>query len=237
MENNINFNNQMANPAPLRIPPRQTSKAFSNEELQRNSQYLQSRRDRTLREDWIVNLIHQQNFGQPRIIRVRSNNPIYNSEIVFDRATKRQGIVSPQVIIDTNTLLYVEATINHPNQPLENIPSITTCTPQIDIVHLKAQFFLRGESEILQFIATNQFLLDLLPEAQSNIINYFPGSELALRVITNPEGVDDSQLVLFIITNLTPEDALSMLQQFDDAWWIDALDRTQGKLCITLEFQ
>ena len=71
-------------------------------------------------------------------------------------------------------------------------------------------------SEVRRFIGSSQSLLDLLTETRSHLSAYFPGSKLALRVIIDPGSVDDRQLVLFIITNLAPENALSQLQQFDD---------------------
>lgn len=218
MENDINFNSQMANSPLLRVSPMR--KYFSIEELQRNAQYdRQSLQERVWRKDRTASLIYQQNLNQSSIVKARRRNPRSDSEIVLKKATKRRDVISQQAIIETNSLLYAEASLKHPKQALED------------------HFSLREGAELRQFIEANPFLLDLLLESQSNISNYFPKSELALQVITNPEGVDDRQLVLFIITNLSPEDALAKLQQFDDAWWVDALDRAQGKLCITLEFQ
>lgn len=64
-----------------------------------------------------------------------------------------------------------------------------------------------------------------------------PHSPLFLEVFTDSEAVNESQLVIFIATNLTPDKAVERLDQLDEDWWLDALEQSQGKLCINLEFR
>jgi hypothetical protein len=60
---------------------------------------------------------------------------------------------------------------------------------------------------------------------------------LALEVIADPDSMDDQQLVLFVVLQLTPAEAFAKLQRFDNEWWLDAMDEAQGHLCISLEFR
>jgi hypothetical protein len=57
-----------------------------------------------------------------------------------------------------------------------------------------------------------------------------------LEVVTDPEAIDDRQLVAFIRTDLDPMGALASLDQFDRSWWLEASHRSRGKMCIHLEF-
>jgi hypothetical protein len=66
---------------------------------------------------------------------------------------------------------------------------------------------------------------------------FFPGSEVFLEIDTDPEATIDEQPIAFIATSLPSNEAFTRLKQFDEDWWLNALDRVQGKLCITVEFQ
>jgi hypothetical protein len=87
------------------------------------------------------------------------------------------------------------------------------------------------------FLKGHQYLEPILEEAADRIDDYFPGSPLVLEVVNDPESTEDRQLVLFIVTDLGPAQAMERLDRFDEDWWVDALDKAQGKLCITLEFR
>jgi hypothetical protein len=76
-----------------------------------------------------------------------------------------------------------------------------------------------------------------LVEAYDNIEAFFPSAELILEVVTDPEAKRDKELVVFIHTSLTPDEALDKLERLDRNWWLDASLDAGGKLCIHLEFE
>ena len=41
---------------------------------------------------------------------------------------------------------------------------------------------------------------------------------------------------MFISANHDPDEASGALNQLDEDWWLDAMEKVQDKLCITLEF-
>ncbi|MBL7075352.1 TIGR04255 family protein [candidate division KSB1 bacterium] len=102
---------------------------------------------------------------------------------------------------------------------------------------LERLYTFREREEVLWFLERYPFLVSLLLDAYKEIGNYFPYSQVFLEVITDPEATEDSQLVIFIATNLAPDKADDRLERFDEDWWLDALDRAQGKLCIDMEFR
>jgi hypothetical protein len=98
-------------------------------------------------------------------------------------------------------------------------------------------YTLRQPDEVLAFLEENPFLVSLLIEAYSPIQHYFPDSNLFLEMFADPESTDDHQLLVALIaTHLSPEEALIKLDQLDEDWWLDVMDRAQGKLCINVEF-
>jgi hypothetical protein len=82
----------------------------------------------------------------------------------------------------------------------------------------------------------NPFLIPLLREAYTHIRKYFPSSKLFLEVVSDPEAINEQQLVVFIAANQDLDGASEALNQLDKDWWLDTLESTQDKLCITLEF-
>ncbi len=109
----------------------------------------------------------------------------------------------------------------------------------LDQLHILQRWYaFRSErTEILRFLEKYPFLVSLLVEAYYNIVTYVPHSLVYLDVITDPEEFGAEQLIAFIATDLDPDEATNALSYFDKKWWLNSLQRAQGKLCITLEFQ
>lgn len=128
-------------------------------------------------------------------------------------------------------------------EPLESIRTwqevgaSTVRVPQAVIQWLERLYTFREREEVLWFLESYPFLASLLLEAYDNIGNYFPYTQVFLEVVSDPEATNDYQLVSSIATNLDPGEVIDRLEQFDEDWWLDALDRAQGKLCINVEFQ
>lgn len=102
---------------------------------------------------------------------------------------------------------------------------------------LEKLYVVRQSKETLQFIRENSFLDPLLREASTHIKRYFPSSELFLEVVADPDIPDEKQLVVSIPVQQKPEEASLALDELDENWWLDAMERAQNKLCITLEFE
>ena len=95
----------------------------------------------------------------------------------------------------------------------------------------------RRPDEVKEFLQTYPFLIPLLVEACGKIETYFPPDpSVVLEVVTDPEALDDRQLVAFIQTDRHPEDALARLDRLDTEWWLDASRKSENKLCIHIEY-
>lgn len=117
------------------------------------------------------------------------------------------------------------------------IGASTVRVPQAEIELLNRWYTLRERAEVLWFLERYPFLVSLLLEAYGKIGDYFPYSQMFLEVVTDPEAINDHQLVIFIATNFDPDEADDRFERFDEDWWLDALDWAQGMLCINLEFR
>lgn len=139
----------------------------------------------------------------------------------------------------TNRLIFAAAL----REPLEairawqEVGASTVRVPQAVIQWLERLYTFREREEVLWFLESYPFLVSLLLEAYDNIGNYFPYTQVFLEVVTDPEAINDYQLVSSIATNLGPDEVIDRLERFDEDWWLDALDQAQGKLCINVEFR
>lgn len=102
---------------------------------------------------------------------------------------------------------------------------------------LSSLFTFRDPQAVVSFLRKNDFLVPLLIEANKEIKKHFPESQTYLELVSDPEAVDEWQLFLYISTKLAPREARPILKRLDNEWWLAALERAQGKLCISLEYQ
>jgi len=101
-----------------------------------------------------------------------------------------------------------------------------------DMVLLNNKYTLKTVRDVYDFIGNNPYLLPLLMEAYSRIRNFFPSEILFLEVATDPDEIGDKQLVIYICTDLSPQEAIDKLNQLDDNWWLNASDASDSKLLI-----
>ena len=92
------------------------------------------------------------------------------------------------------------------------------------------------ESPVEALLDEHPFLIDLLPEIRGKLRDYFADSPVSLTVARDPDETDGEQLVVAVTTDLPPGDAINRLSEFDRDWWLDNLDRSQGRVCIDVEF-
>jgi len=102
---------------------------------------------------------------------------------------------------------------------------------------IEGLYSLKGKTAVARVLDEHSFLIPLLMEARERLDAHFPNSEVSLEVITDPETEGDYQLLAAVSTSLTAEDAYRRLKEFDRAWWLDELGRSQSLLCISIDVQ
>jgi hypothetical protein len=119
----------------------------------------------------------------------------------------------------------------------DNRGACTVCAANFSTQLLEREYIFRDRRQVKDFLENHPFLLPLLFEAYGKIRIYFePYPQVFLEVVTDPEVPEDIKLVAFIQTSIEPEEALKKLNRLDCEWWLQAMDRARGRLCIHLEF-
>lgn len=107
--------------------------------------------------------------------------------------------------------------------------------PQLGI--LAGRFEFEDFNAVVGYLQYHAFLIPLLFEAYEYIRATFAAQAAPrLRVSQDPDGEALSELVLAIRTDLPADQAIRLLDQFDDAWWLDAMPRAACRMTITLDY-
>jgi len=87
------------------------------------------------------------------------------------------------------------------------------------------------------FLQRHPFLLPILEELPNAAKAAFKGSPtLVLQPATYEPWERYDELQVLIQTDQDASDALECLHAFDDNWWLDRYDQTEGKVSVHLEF-
>ena len=107
------------------------------------------------------------------------------------------------------------------------------------IEQISQDYMLRDGGDVRAFLVENPSLTSLLLEAIPHISAVFgDDSEVVLQLITDPEH-STKHVILFanILTSLSAEEALVLLDVFDEQWFLDHIHRARGRLTFSLEFK
>jgi hypothetical protein len=109
---------------------------------------------------------------------------------------------------------------------------------EADLKYISENYLFRNKKQVFAFIQENPYLIDLLVDAYQKIQYFFSScTEVFLQIVGEPESSNDKQLIAWISLSLNPDEAIARLDQFDEEWWLDEMERAQDKLCFTIEFQ
>lgn len=97
-------------------------------------------------------------------------------------------------------------------------------------------YMMRLPEEIKAWLFLHPSIADVLIEAHSHIIDSFGDTaQIRIQIVKDPEASDFEELIAYIITGLPVPRALESLDQFDNQWFLDQVDRLDGNFNFCLE--
>lgn len=111
-------------------------------------------------------------------------------------------------------------------------------TPAERIASLANLYRFNDREAVTGFLHRHDFLVDVLVEARRHIRTHFgPDTPTALEIFYDLDDEhEEPELLALIETTLPAEEAAVHLDRLDEAWWLDAMPRSQFILTITLRF-
>lgn len=110
--------------------------------------------------------------------------------------------------------------------------------PSRQTLQLRRLYDLRNPTAIQAFLERYPALVDVLVEAYPYLQRHFDVSPpVPLELVQDAEAADRATLFAFIPTTLPVVEARARMYSFDDAWFLDQLDRVGSLLNFNLEFR
>lgn len=125
------------------------------------------------------------------------------------------------------------------NQSLtpEQIAKGQTKTILEEINALPSKYEIYNFEEVKNLLSKNRFLISLLEEISNKIYQYYGNTQkISLEVFYEPDFPQSSELWASILTELSAEEARSIMDRMDEEWWLENIDRANCKLNIGIDY-
>lgn len=101
-------------------------------------------------------------------------------------------------------------------------------------VRLDHRVTVADHGAVTQVLQDERLLGALVNEATGELLTRFPGADLRLEVVADPDYGGWDQLFLGVVAPGGGDDAMEALRRFDEQWWIHHVGRARGRLCVDL---
>lgn len=139
--------------------------------------------------------------------------------------------------MQTETLEKSTAEITPYNEIAELIDREVHAKTLEQINVLAREYEIRNPSKVAEFLSENLFLLDLLKEIPAQIRQFFGENQsLVLEFFWNPEDPNWHQVHVLLPTKLSVKEISTLMDTFDNNWWLKNFARANMKLQIVEEY-
>ena len=109
---------------------------------------------------------------------------------------------------------------------------------QIERISMLSQLYtIKQPGEVFKFLYNYPSLVEIIFEAVDALYNIFGAdASLELELVTDPE-TDESELFALVEVDMDPEVALQKLEEFDQHWFLDREEITNGLFNIDVIFR
>ena len=102
---------------------------------------------------------------------------------------------------------------------------------------LAREYEIRNPSEVARFLRETLFLFDVLKEIPAQIRKVFGEKQrLKLNFVFDPEDAGWHRIHVKIPTDLSVDESMQKLDEFDETWWFENEYKTDSKIVIRLEY-
>lgn len=120
---------------------------------------------------------------------------------------------------------------------IEETGTSTVRALNFEIRQLEMIYEFRNSLEIVDYLKTYPFLIELLVEAFPEIERFFGRNpRVVLKLVKDPDIEGEEQLFAYIHTTLSAEEALNRMNRLDEEWFLTQIHRTEEKFNLNIEF-
>ena len=105
-----------------------------------------------------------------------------------------------------------------------------------ELINLLEEFYLfRNPKEAKIFLLANDYLIEILFEAHWQIKKVFGEAVTTYLELHRDPEEEFEELFVVVKSTCSPEEARKLMDQLDEEWFLDVMNKTQGNMCITEE--
>ena len=102
---------------------------------------------------------------------------------------------------------------------------------------LAREYEIRNPTEVAAFLCRNKSLIDLLEEIPRKLRKFFGRNvKLAVELFAEPEMPASKEIFVLVITKKDAKEARAKMDEFDQKWWLENMDKADCKLNVSLEY-
>ncbi len=102
---------------------------------------------------------------------------------------------------------------------------------------LAREYEIRNPSKVAEFLGENLFLLDLLKVIPGKLKKFFGrNAKLAVELFVEPEMPSSREIFVLVLTKNDAKTSRAKMDEFDQKWWLENLDKANCKLNVSLEY-
>ncbi|MDQ3714014.1 MAG: hypothetical protein M3388_17600 [Acidobacteriota bacterium] len=155
-----------------------------------------------------------------------------NSETVIPSQPKVQESRDSGYYLDS-----ISELTRHQSLTAKQIAKSQTKAVNDEITALPSKYEISNFEEVKSFLSKNRFLISLLEEIPNKIFQYYGGEQkIALEVFYEPDFPQSSKLWVSVLTELSAEEARSIMDKIDEDWWLANINRAKCKLNIGIDY-
>jgi hypothetical protein len=100
---------------------------------------------------------------------------------------------------------------------------------------LTQKYYIVSKTGVFQFLRLNTYLYKVLIDAHIVLSNiFYHNAKITLKLMTDGENDNHQELIAHIHTELSAEDALEKLDEFDEQWFLDNMELIDDKLTFNV---
>jgi hypothetical protein len=150
--------------------------------------------------------------------------------------TRHPDILSQVVFIVQDTLRDLFSTTAD-NEFMNESDPVDTMDLNLIMGLLNYMYALKNAGEIRCTIEKHNYLTSLLDDAYEDIRKEFPCEKISLEIYSDPAYPTEKEVLISILTSMSPDEAINRLDRVDDDWWINNLGEPYINTCLKLEYQ
>jgi len=157
------------------------------------------------------------------LISVDRGLAIHSTDVKLHILSFRNGMGTEPMAFPKNSLLFAT-----------NASTAGSAQPDLKLRHSDHPVDIRIKPDAAAYLNQNEAIHSLVKEAMAKLWHYFPGAPQSVSLLQNDDTSERPEIVLAVITQMQLSRALELLDKFDSDWWIDAMNRANGQMTVTI---